>query len=73
MKIGQIGKRLGYGWVLVIAHLSACTKWQVQQVSPQQLLAQGQPEKLRVSLADNTEVVLQAPEIRGDSPVRSAG
>jgi hypothetical protein len=67
MKIGQIGKRLGYGWVLVFAYLSACTKWQVQQVSPQQLLAQGQPEKLRISLPDNTEVVLQRPEIRGDS------
>jgi hypothetical protein len=67
MKIGEIGKRVGYGWVLVFAYLSACTKWQVQQVSPQQLLAEGQPEKLRVSLADNTEVVLQRPEIRGDS------
>jgi len=58
MKLGQIGKRLGYGWVVVFAYLSACTKWQVQQVSPQQLLIQGQPEKLRVSLVDNTEVVL---------------
>ena len=67
MKIGQIGKRLGYGWVLVFAYLSACTKWQVQQVSPQQLLTQHQPEQLRVSLVDNTEVVLRRPEIRGDS------
>jgi hypothetical protein len=67
MKLGQIGKRLGYGWVLVFAYLSACTKWQVQQVSPKQLLTQHQPEKLRVSLVDNTEVVLERPEIRGDS------
>jgi len=67
MKFGQIGKRLGYGWVLVFAYLSACTKWQVQQVSPQQLLIHGQPEKLRLSLVDNTEVVLRRPEIRGDS------
>ena len=67
MKLGQIGKGLGYGWVVVFAYLSACTKWQVQQVSPQQLLIQGQPEKLRVSLVDNTEVVLERPEIRGDS------
>ena len=67
MKIGQIGKRLGYGWVLAVACLSACTKWQVQQASPQQLLTQHQPEKLRVSLVDNTDVVLRRPEIRGDS------
>jgi hypothetical protein len=67
MKIEQIGKRIGYGWLLVFAYLSACTKWQVQQVSPQQLLTQHQPEKLRVSLVDNTEVVLRQPEIRGDS------
>jgi hypothetical protein len=67
MKFGQIGKRLGCGSVLVFAYLSACTKWQVQQVSPQQLLTQGQPEKLRLSLVDNTEVVLRRPEIRGDS------
>jgi hypothetical protein len=67
MKIGQVGKHLGYGWVLVFAYLSACTKCQVQEVSPQQLLTQHQPEKLRVSLVDNTEVVLERPEIRGDS------
>ena len=67
MKMGQIGKRLGYAWVLVFAYLSACTMWQEQQVSPQQLLTQGQPEKLRVSLVNNTEVVLRRPEIRGDS------
>jgi hypothetical protein len=67
MKFGQIGKRPGYGWVLVFAYLSACTKWQVQEVSPQQVLTQHQPEKLRVSLVDNMEVVLGQPEIRGDS------
>jgi len=61
MKIEQIGKRLGYGWVLVFAYLSACTKWQVQQVSPQQILAQSQPAKLRVSLVDKTDIVLQRP------------
>jgi hypothetical protein len=67
MKIGQIGRCSGGGWVLVFAYLSACTQWEVQQVSPQQLLTQGQPEKLRVSLVDSTEVVLRHPEIRGDS------
>ena len=67
MKIGPIGKGLRYGWVLVFAYLCACTKWQVQQVSPRELLTQNQPEKLRVSLVDNTEIVLRRPEIRGDS------
>src|SRR5215203_3431729 len=67
MKIGQIGNRLSYGWVLVFAYLCACTKWQVQQVSPRELLTQNQPEKLRVSLVDNTEIVLRRPEIGGDS------
>ena len=67
MKSEPMGKPLGYGLVLVFAYLPACTKWQVQQVSPQQVLTQHQPEKLRVSLVDNTEVVLRRPEIRGDS------
>jgi hypothetical protein len=67
MKTKPIGKRLVYGWVLVFAYLPACTKWQVQQVSPEQLITQHQPEKLRVSLVDKTEVVLQRPEMRGDS------
>jgi len=67
MKAWQVGYRLQFGWLLVIVGLPSCTKWQVQQVPPRQLLAEGQPDKIRVARNDTRKVVLQRPEIRGDS------
>ena len=67
MQNSQVGHRLQFGWLLVMVGLSSCTKWQVQQVPPRQLLADGQPEKIRVARNDKVKVVLQRPEIRGDS------
>ena len=53
--------------VLLTASLTACTKWQVQAVSPQQLLAEGQPAQVRITRADQTAIVLHHPELVGDT------
>ena len=57
-----------FGWlVLLAASLTACTKWQVQAVSPQQLLAEHQPARVRVTRADRTAIVLRQPELVSDT------
>lgn len=58
--------------VLLTASLTACTKWQVQAVSPQQLLTEGQPAQVRVTRADQTAIILHHPELVGDTLYGSA-
>ena len=53
--------------LLAVGWLSACTSWTIQSASPQQVLAEHQPEKVRVTRADSTTVVLNQPEIAGDT------
>ena len=53
--------------VLLTASLTACTKWQVQAVSPQQLLAERQPARVRITRADHTTIILRHPELVGDT------
>jgi hypothetical protein len=53
--------------ILLTASLTACTKWQVQALSPQQLLAEGQPAQVRITRADQTAIILRHPEIVGDT------
>jgi len=53
--------------VLSVSGLSACTSWQVQNASPQQVLAQYRPTQVRITRTDTTEVVLREPRITGDT------
>lgn len=53
--------------VLLAAVLTACTKWQVQDVSPQQLLAEHPPARVRVTRADRTAIILRQPELVSDT------
>jgi len=53
--------------IMLAAGLSACTRWQVQSVSPQQVLETRQPQKMRVTRTDSTEVVLEQPRIVSDT------
>jgi hypothetical protein len=46
--------------------------WQVQAVSPQQLLADGQPAQVRVTRADQTAIILRHAELVGDTIYGSA-
>ena len=53
--------------VLLMASLTACAKWQVQAASPQQLLAEREPARVRVTRADHTTIILHQPELLGDT------
>jgi hypothetical protein len=54
-------------FILLPTHLAACTTWQTQDLSPQQVIAQEQPDKVLVKLADGSKVVLTGPQVSGDT------
>ena len=51
--------------ILLPAYLSSCTSWQVQPVSPQQVVEEQQPSQVRVTTTGQSEVVLDAPQVSG--------
>lgn len=54
--------------VLLPSYLAACMQWEVQEATPQQVVAQErQPDSIHVTLRDGSWVVLEHPEISGDS------
>jgi len=53
---------------VLVCFLPACTVWQVQPgITPQQLIAARQPDAVRVTLPDRSQIVLDQPRITGDS------
>lgn len=53
--------------VLLPPCLANCTTWQAQELSPEQVIAQEQPNKVRVKLANGSSVVLEQPSLSGDT------
>ena len=53
--------------VLLPAYLAACSSWYVQEVSPQQLVTEEQPEKIRVTLTDGSQLQIEHPRVSGDT------
>jgi hypothetical protein len=54
--------------VLLPTYLTACIQWEVQEATPQQVVAQEQLlDLVHVTLSDGSWVVLEQPEISGDS------
>jgi len=53
--------------LLVVGCLSACTTWEVQSASPQQVLTDHQLAKVRVTRTDSTTLVVKEPQIVGDT------
>jgi hypothetical protein len=53
--------------ILLPVYLSSCTSWQVQSVSPEQVVEEEQPSQVRVTTTDESEVVLKAPSVSGDN------
>ena len=53
--------------IMLPCYLVACTAWKTQEASPQQVLADEQPDKMRVTLSDGSQVVLEEPVISGDT------
>ncbi len=52
--------------VLLPCYLAACTSWKTQQVSPQQVISEEQPDWIRVTLTDGSQRVLEQPAVSGD-------
>lgn len=53
--------------LFAVGGLSACTSWQVQSASPEQVLAEHRPAQVQVTRADSTTLVLNQPHIVGDT------
>lgn len=54
--------------IVLASWLAACVQWEVPETAPQQVLAQEElPDPVHVTLFDGSWVVLQQPEISGDS------
>ena len=53
---------------VLVCFLPACTVWQVQPgITPQQLIAARQPDAVRVTLPDSSEIVIHEPTVARDS------
>jgi hypothetical protein len=53
--------------VLLPSHLVACMSWKTQDATPQQLVSEEEPSRIRVTLTDGTQVVLTEPTVSGDT------
>ena len=61
-------RRRAIALALLLWYIPACTTWQVARgITPQQLIADKHPAKVRLSLAGNSQVVLEEPRVAGDS------
>jgi len=53
--------------LLLPCQLAACTSWKAQEPAPEQVLANQQPDKLRVTLTDGSRFVLDQPVVLNDT------
>ncbi len=53
--------------ILLPCYLVACTSWKTQEASPQQVINEDQPNKVQVTLADGSKLVLEEPAVSGDT------
>ncbi len=53
--------------ILLPAYLSACMSWQTQEASPEQVLAEDEPDKVRVTLTDGSQLEVYQPSVSGDT------
>lgn len=53
--------------LLVIAALSGCQGWQVQNVAPAEYIQREQPDRVQLIRTDETKAELFSPQLLGDS------
>ena len=53
--------------VLLPCYLVACTSWKTQEVSPQQVISEEQPDWVKVTLTNGSQRVLDEPAVSGDT------
>ena len=60
--------------LFLVLHLTACATWQSAATpSPSQFIEAEQPDRVRVTTQDGTQVELENPSVEGDELVASGG
>ena len=60
--------------LFLVLHLTACYTWQgVATTSPAGVIETTQPDRVRVTMPDGTQVELENPSVEGDELVASGG
>ena len=59
--------------LLLLCQLLACKNWQTQEVSPEQVITEQQPDQIRVTLTDGTQRFLAEPRLSGDTLIGHDG
>ena len=55
--------------LFLLLHLTACQAWQsvsLDAISPDQLIEEDRPDRVRVTMPDGTQVELENPSVEGD-------
>ena len=58
-------------WGLLLSSVIACTRWQPQEISPERVVSEREPSRIRVTRSDSTRVELIRPHVSGDSLIGS--
>jgi hypothetical protein len=66
-RIALHSRRFTWSALLAGTLLTGCTQWQVQDISPQQLITTEQPHRIRITRPDSSKVILSDPRIVGDT------
>jgi len=53
--------------VLLPLYLCSCSSWQVPSASPEQVVKEDQPWRIRVTLTDSSTIEMEKPHIVGDT------
>ena len=62
--------------LFLLLHLTACQAWQsvsLDAISPDQLIEEDRPDRVRVTMPDGTQVELENPSVEGDELVALGG
>ena len=62
--------------LFLVLHLAACVTWQavsLDAISPAQLIEEDQPDRVRVTMQDRTQMELERPVVDGDELVAAGG
>ena len=64
--------RLPVMYGLLLSSVIACTRWQLAEISPERLVTETKPSRIRVTRLDSTRVELIRPHVSRDSLIGSA-
>ena len=59
--------RSAIGYLLLLTYLPACTSWHVGTPTPAAFVQREQPEHVRVTRVDGSQIMLVGPNVQGDT------